>query len=92
MDKRTFHGASVGAASLLTVFAVLCLAVFAMLSLATVKANERLGDAAEHAVTAYYEADCRAEEILAHLRCGEIPSGVTEWDGRFFYSCPISET
>lgn len=92
MNKQQSRGSSVGAASLLTVFAVLCLAVFAVLSLATVSANERLGNAAENSVTTYYEADCRAEEILARLRCGEVPEDVSEENGVFRYDCPISDT
>lgn len=82
----------VGASSLLVIFAVLCLTVFALLSLSTVKANERLGDEAARAVEAYYEADRAAEEILARLRAGQMPEGVREEDGVVSYSCPISDT
>ena len=33
-----------------------------------------------------------AEEILARLRCGEVPAGVRQEDDRFFYACTISPT
>ena len=48
MDKQKQVQVSpppVGGASLLVVFAVLCLTVFALLSLSTVRANERLSEA-----------------------------------------------
>ena len=74
------------------IFAVLCLTVFALLSVATVRANGRLAERSEAAVYGYYEADCAAEEILARLRAGERPAGVEEKNGVLAYSCPISET
>ncbi len=61
---------------MLTMFAVLCLTVFALLSLSTVRADQRLGDATAEAVEAYYAADCKAQELLARLRHGELPAGV----------------
>lgn len=90
-ERRETH-AAVGGSSLLTIFAVLCLTVFAVLTIATASAGARLGDSAAAAVEAYYAADCAAEEILARLRAGERPEGVTEENGIFFYCCPISDT
>ena len=90
--KRRFSPPVVGGSSLLTVFAVLCLTVFALLSLSTVLADGRLSDLSAQAVTDYYEADCRAEEIFAKLRAGEIPAEVTEADGVYSYACPVSDT
>lgn len=93
-EKRTFSPpVVVGAVSLLTIFAVLCLTVFALLSLSTVQADERLSDKSFAAVAGYYAADCAAEEILAQLRTGEIPEGVTAYGGGLYrYGCPISDT
>ena len=54
-------------------FAVLCLTVFAVLSLTTVQADARLAEASARAVEEYYAADCAAQEILARLRNGETP-------------------
>lgn len=90
----------IGATSLLTVFAVLCLTVFALLTLSDVRADARLADASLEAVEAYYAADTQAQELLARLRAGERPQGVTVTPtkgkgGRSFlrcdYTCPISE-
>jgi hypothetical protein len=93
MDKkRGLTPPAVGASSLLVIFAVLCLTVFALLSISTVQADQRLSDSAAAAVQGYYAADCQAEEILARLRSGQIPDGVTESDGIYTYTCPISDT
>jgi len=102
MAKRS--SPAVGASSLLVIFAVLCLTVFALLSLSTVQADKRLSDASAEAALAYYEADTAAERIFALLRAGELPDGVTiqsytdliegePISGQFCsYVCPISET
>ena len=84
-------GTVIGGSSLLVIFAVLCLTVFALLSLSTVLAEKRLADASVQAVSAYYEADLQAERIFARLRAGETVEGV-ETDGTFYrYSCPVTE-
>ena len=80
-----------GLSSLLVIFGVLCLCVFVMLSLSTAQTQERLSLEAQAAVTDFYEADSRAQEILAQLRSGQIPQGVTEEGGVYRYSCPISQ-
>lgn len=99
-EKERFSPPAVGGSSLLVIFAVLCLTVFALLGLATVQANGRLADASAQAVAAYYEADCQAEAILARLRAGETPDEVTattRWtsssagDTVYSYVCPISD-
>lgn len=92
MNKpRRFVFSAIGAASLLTVFAVLCLTVFTLLSISTVKANERLGDASAKAVSDYYRADRQAEAVLAALRTGQTVEGVREENGVYRYECPISQ-
>lgn len=83
---------AIGGSSLLVIFAVLCLTVFALLSLSTVKAGDRLSDASAEAVAAYYAADCQAEEVLARLRSGENVESVS-WNGDIaVYDCPVSQT
>ena len=82
----------VGGSSLLVIFAVLCLTVFALLGLSTVQAGSRLSQATAQAVSAYYQADCQAEEVFARLRSGEMPAGVTKAGSRYSYTCPISDT
>lgn len=91
-NKNHFSPPLVGGSSLLVIFAVLCLTVFALLGLSTVQADGRLSDASAEAVSAYYAADCQAEEIFARLRNGEFPAEVTMNSGVYFYTCPISET
>ena len=80
-----------GGISLLTVFAVLALTVFALLSFSTVRADERLSLASAQAVRDYYAADNEAQETLARLRAGEVPLDVTIDGGIYSYAVPISE-
>ena len=87
--KEGFPG--VGVSSLLVIFAVLCLTVFALMSVSTARANQTLSEKAAAAVEGYYQADRAAEETLARLRAGERPEGVRETDGIFCYACPISD-
>ena len=91
-EKMKFTLPAVGASSLLVIFAVLCLTVFALLSISTVRADGRLAEKTWTGVTGFYEADCKAEQILAQLRSGEIPEGVANEDGVFTYTCHISQT
>ena len=92
MRRKTATGIpSVGGCSLLVAFVVLCLGVFAMLALATARAEVRLNETAERTVTGWYEADAEAEIILAQLRAGTVPAGVNSADGVWSYSCPVSD-
>lgn len=87
MKKMPFIGVS----ALLVIFATLCLVVFALLSVATARSQVKLGQNHRDAVSAYYQADARAQQILARLRAGEMPGEVTEQDGKLAYTCEISE-
>ncbi|HPX70459.1 MAG TPA: hypothetical protein PLO47_01840 [Bacillota bacterium] len=89
--ERPFSPPAIGGSSLLVIFAVLCLTVFALLSLSTVKAGTRLSEKRSEAVRAYYEADSRAEEILARLRLGELPEGVELKGDIYAYECSVSD-
>jgi len=91
-ERRRARRPAMGGSSLLVIFAVLCLTVFALLALSTVRADSRLAQATAASVAGYYEADCRAEEILARLRAGEVPDGVEKRGEVYAYACPISET
>ena len=97
--QSRFSPPAVGGTSLLVVFAVLCLTVFALLSLTTVQADGRLADASAQAVEDYYAADCAAQEILARLRNGETPVEAEShrydsWHRgtRYTYAVPISDS
>ena len=98
-ERKRFSPPAVGGSSLLVIFAVLCLTVFAMLSMSTVLAENRLRDSSIEAVSNYYGADAEAERILSMLRNREVPEGVElssdTPDGMTViasYSCPISDT
>lgn len=83
---------AIGLSALLTIFAVLCLTVFSLLSLSTAKADGRLGKKSRQATEDYYAADCCAEEILAQIRSGIVPDGVRVENGIYTYACAISDT
>lgn len=90
--RKSDTPAAVGGSSLLVIFAVLCLTIFALLSLSTVQADGRLTAISAKAAKEYYEADTEAEEILSELRNGKVPEGV-EKDGDIYrYSCYVSDT
>lgn len=92
MNNRKIAPPMAGLSALLVIFAVLCLTVFAVLSLSTVRADRRLQEQSVSAVEGWYAADTAAETILARLRAGETVSHV-EQDGTVYrYACKISET
>lgn len=95
-EKRRSRLPAVGGSSLLVMFAVLCLTVFALLGLSAVRAGGRLSEASAESVAAYYAADRQAETLFARLRSGDLPEevlpcpcGGTEG---YAYTCPISST
>lgn len=90
MSKREAPPA-VGGSSLLVIFAVLCLTIFALLALSTVQAERRMAEASYAAVQGYYEADTTAEAILAQLRTGIVPEGVQKENDIYSYQCKVSE-
>lgn len=94
MDKQRTGGfmPPVGLGSLLTILAVLCLAVFALLAAATVRADARQGERTQQAVLDYYAADGEGQRILAALRSGQTPEGVTWQDNTACYQVPISQS
>ncbi len=91
-EKQKAGFPPVGISSLLVIFAVLCLTVFALLSVSTVRADRTLSEKTATAVGGYYQADRAAEETLARLRAGERPEDVKERNGVFYYTHPISAT
>ena len=91
MKKRKMSFTSVGGSSILTIFAVLCFIIFALLSLSTAKADHVLAQKSVDAVSEYYQADTEAEEMLAQIRQGQIPEGVKKNGDIYAYSCPVDE-
>ena len=91
MNKRKdFSVPATGGSSLLVIFAVLCLVIFALLSLNTVLAEKRLSEAYAQATQDWYGADLKAQEIFAQLRAGEPVSGVRQEGLQYTYKVPIS--
>jgi hypothetical protein len=88
-----------GAASLVLIFAVLCLAVFSLLTLSTANRNRALTQKRVEAMTAFYAADNAAVELVAKLReavaGGEVPARIGDVEirgdgqGVYSYSCRI---
>jgi len=66
MKQRT-RGVGVGTISLVMIFAVLCLTVFAMLTLSSANAEKTLSDRTSSFVTGYYAADSEATKIRAAI-------------------------
>lgn len=81
-----------GGSSLMVIFAVLCLTVFAILALSTVLADSRLSNAYADNVTAYYAADGEAEKIIANLRTGVDVHGVEKNNNIYTLHIPISDS
>jgi hypothetical protein len=65
--KQKVRGVGVGTVSLVMIFAVLCLTVFAMLTLSTSNAEKSLAERTAAFVTDYYEADTKATKIRAEI-------------------------
>lgn len=65
-----------GAVSLVMIFCVLCLSVFAVLTLSTAMNEKRLSDLATQRAAEYFAADCRAAEVLSELSAGKEPGDV----------------
>ena len=97
-------GVGIGSASIVLVFAVLCLSVFSLIAHLVAGNDKALVDAEATLVKGYYEADALAERILAEiLETGAIPfevrgvdismnhdtdSGVTMVE----FSCPVIDS
>jgi hypothetical protein len=93
----------VGSASVVLIFAVLCLTVFALISLSTAANDKALTRNNANLVREYYRADTLAETILADiLRDGvqekvrgiEITSDfdMMTWEELISYSVPVNGT
>jgi kynureninase len=65
--KQNMRGVGTGTVSLILIFAVLSLTIFAMLTLSTANAEKTFVTRAASFITNYYEADTQATRIKAHL-------------------------
>lgn len=90
-QKRRISIPAFGGSSLLVIFAVLCLTLFALLGLSSAQASERMNTAAADSVSTYYAADYEAEKTLALLRQGIVPENVRNEDNIYSWSYPVSQ-
>lgn len=69
MDKKTKFGSTVGVGyiSIMLIFTVICLTIFAVLSFQAAYSDSSLISRSESFTQQYYTADSRAKEILAEL-------------------------
>ena len=81
-DKRS-AGIHVGSASIIMIFAVLCLTVFSTLSYVTANQEQKLAEKSARAIEQYYAADwqCEAyyEEIYKLLQAGVAASELPQY-------------
>ena len=91
MKNRKNGISAIGGASLLTIFAVLCMTVFAMLSLSTAIADSRMMSRMDESAAAYYDACNEAYGIIAMLREGDVPEWLNEsGDGSYSFVCEMA--
>ena len=69
MSERKSNGPlyGIGGVTLLTVLLILCLTLFAVLALSSAQADRRLSEKNAAAVTAYYDTENSALELLAQI-------------------------
>ncbi len=97
-------GLGVGSISLILIFSVLCMSVFALLSLTTAANDKRLALRFAGSAESFYAADTAAEELLwkisGQLKLGNAPENIGNTDilyeqrsrsTVFAYLCPIDE-
>lgn len=66
-SERKSSGINIGSASIIMVFAVLCLTVFAVLSFITANSEYKLAVKSANSVKDYYAADTAASEVVASI-------------------------
>ena len=96
-------GIGVGSASIVLVFAVLCLTVFSLITFVIAGNDKALVNAEAQLVMGYYEADALAEHIIAEIIKSDVVPGTirdievaTEIGSEVgteiaYFFCPISE-
>ena len=87
------RGGSVsGAVTLVMIFCVLCMAVFASLTLMTAKGEAALTELTARRAQAYYEADREATEKVAALAKGEKPQDVEIAGETASFTVPVGDS
>ena len=77
--ERRSVGINVGSASIVMIFAVLCLTVFSTLSFVTANHERKLAEISALAVQQYYAADWQCEEIYQQIvQCLQTGGGIEQ--------------
>ena len=77
--ERRSVGINVGSASIVMIFAVLCLTVFSTLSFVTANHERKLAEKSALAVQQYYAADWQCEEIYQQIvQCLQTGGGIEQ--------------
>lgn len=91
MKQKGVTLTAMGLSALIVIFAVVTLALFSALSVSTAMGQKRLGEKTRASTVEYYDADSRAQQLLARLRAGEQPQGITRQGDIYSYRCPMGE-
>jgi len=91
-EEKSVFAMGTGVSSLLVIFAILCITVFAVLSVSSASADSALSEKTAVSVKEYYAADSEAEKILSEIRSGNIPDNVTCEGDTYKYVCHINDT
>ncbi len=67
MNKKQGAGLGIGYVSIMIIFAVICLTIFAVLSFQSAYSNSALTQKSTVYLREYYDADGRSQEVLAQL-------------------------
>ncbi|MDD4075266.1 MAG: hypothetical protein PHC80_04165 [Eubacteriales bacterium] len=97
MNNRLPSNAGVGVASILLIVVMLCMTVFASLSLLTAKNDATLTDKTVAYTRAYYAADADAQRIIADVAAAlsagtALPAGVARQGNALSFSVPVNES
>lgn len=83
-------GLNIGSASIIMLFAVLCLTVLAALSLLSANSQYALAERSAEVSRAYYDAETRAAEIYELVKSGDLSSvDAIDHEGETFYSYTV---
>jgi len=89
MDRKLKMGVGLGGPSIIMIFVILCLTTLGALALMTSNADWKLTKKAADSITAYYEADSQAEEILAEKDSGLLAGSPSD---KTTFTIPVSDT
>ncbi len=97
MNNRLPSNAGVGVASILLIVVMLCMTVFASLSLLTAKNDATLTEKTVAYTRAYYTADAHAQRIIADVAAAlasgaALPKEVTQEGDTLSFSVPVNDT